>query len=115
MDEFFKDCGRSYGEFAALGFTLQLLISHGIRCFETGPFALEWDRSDEDTRSKMQNLVRLALPRQVLTDEHLDYTVAAIKQLFNDRSKIPGVRIVSGASLNLRHFQCTLEPIPKRG
>jgi tryptophanase len=114
MDEFFKDCGRSYGEFAALGFTLQLLISHGIRCFETGPFALEWDRSDEDTRSKMQNLVRLALPRQVLTDEHLDYTVAAIKQLFNDRSKIPGVRIVSGASLNLRHFQCTLEPIPKR-
>jgi hypothetical protein len=24
------------------------------------------------------------------------------------------VRIVSGASLNLRHFQCTLEPIPKR-
>jgi tryptophanase len=113
MDEFFKDCGRSYGEFAALGFTLQLLISHGIRCFETGPFALEWDRSDEDKRSKMQNLVRLALPRQVLTDEHLDYTVAAIKQLFNDRFKIPGVKIVSGASLNVRHFQCTLEPIPK--
>jgi tryptophanase len=27
MDEFFKDCGRSYGEFAALGFTLQLLFA----------------------------------------------------------------------------------------
>jgi tryptophanase len=114
MDEFFKDCGRSYGEFAALGFTLQLLISHGVRCFEVGPFALEWDRADEDKRSKMKNLVRLALPRQAMTDEHLDYTVAAIKQLFNERSKIPGVRIVSGASLNLRHFQCTLEPIPQR-
>lgn len=114
MDGFFKDCDRPYGEFAGLGFTLQLLISHGIRCFEAGPFALKWDTADEAERSKMGNLVRLALPRQVLTDEHLEYTVAAIKQLFHERSKIPGVRIVSGASLKVRHFQCTLELIPKR-
>ncbi|KAK8007313.1 hypothetical protein PG989_001303 [Apiospora arundinis] len=114
MDAFFQDCGRSYGEFAGLGFTLQLLISHGIRCFEVGPFALGWDSADEEERSKIGNLVRLALPRQVLTDKHLDYTVAAIKQLFNERSNIPGVRIVTGASLNVRHFQCILEPIPKR-
>lgn len=115
MDGFFKDCGRSYGEFAALGFTLQLLISYGVRCFEAGPFAWEWDKADEQEKAKVSNLVRLAIPRKALTDKHLDYVVAAIERLFTERSKIPGVEITHGATLKLRHFQCTLKLVPHCG
>jgi tryptophanase len=38
MDRFFEGCGRSYGEFAGVGFTIELLRLFGIRALEAGPF-----------------------------------------------------------------------------
>ncbi|KAI0012727.1 pyridoxal phosphate-dependent transferase [Xylariaceae sp. FL0662B] len=112
MDEFFKGSERPHGEFAALGFTLKLLSSYGIRAFESGPFAWEWDKIDDKGKAETPNLVRFAIPRNVMGDRHLDFTVAAIKRLYQRRDTIPGVRIIHGQHLSLRHFQSVLEPIP---
>ncbi|RBR22522.1 hypothetical protein FVER53590_14027 [Fusarium verticillioides] len=114
MDAFFQDCTRHYKDFPGVGFTLELLSTYGIRSFELGPFALEWDRSEhQDSRENATpNLVRFAVPRNALTDQHLDYTVSAIKELKERRHTIGGARITHGKNLSLRHFQSALEPIP---
>jgi len=114
MDQFFQGCGRSYGEFAALGFTLELLREYGIRAMEAGPFGWGWDTKEPGSRERnsIPNLVRLAVPRNVIMDSHIEYTVQAISNLYQRRHTIPGARISRGGDLRLRHFQCGLEPVP---
>ncbi|PHH90252.1 hypothetical protein CDD83_4160 [Cordyceps sp. RAO-2017] len=101
MDRFFEGCGRSYAEFAALGFTLELLREYGIRAMEAGPYGWEWDKPGQTAQHKdsIPNLVRFAVPRNIMTDQHIDYTVQAIAKLFERRDTIPAVRIVRGKEL----------------
>ena len=47
-----------------------------------------------------------------LTKEHLDYVIAAVKALYEDRENIPNMRIVWGHNLPMRHFHAFLEPYP---
>ena len=56
-------------------------------------------------------LVRLAVPRRVYTDGHLDYVVEACVKLLQKRETIRGLRIVSRAPV-LPHFTARLEPLP---
>jgi hypothetical protein len=48
----------------------------------------------------------------VYSQEHLDYVIAAVKALYEDRESIPNMRIVSGHNLPMRHFHAFLEPYP---
>jgi tryptophanase len=111
MTEFFHGCERSMGDFAAVGFTLELLKEYGIRAAEAGPFGWQWDKQSPEDQKKIPNLVRFAVPRHVLSDEHIDYTVAAIKQLHNRRHTIPNVKITRGKDMRLRHFSCAMKPV----
>ncbi|WYZ43955.1 hypothetical protein EsH8_VII_000391 [Colletotrichum jinshuiense] len=114
MDGFFAGCGRSYGEFASVGFTLELLKDYGIRACEAGPFGWEWDKKGAiaQDRDSIPNLVRFAVPRYVMSDRHIEYTIAAISQLHKRRHTIPGARITRGKELRMRVFQSGLEPVP---
>ncbi|KAI1385611.1 beta-eliminating lyase [Hypoxylon trugodes] len=112
MDEFFYGCDRKLDGFASVGFTLELIKDYGIRAAEVGPFGWEWDKKSPEERKKIPNLVRFAVPRQVSSDQHIDYTVAAIKELYNRRHTIPNVEISRGKNMRLRHFQCGLKPVP---
>lgn len=112
MDVFFYGCDRKPDDFAVVGFTLELIQDYGIRAFESGTFAWEWDKKSPEERQKIPNLVRFAVPRHVLSSEHIDYTVAAIKALYNRRHTIPNVRIARGKDIRLRHFQCGMKPMP---
>ncbi|KAI1823886.1 pyridoxal phosphate-dependent transferase [Xylaria intraflava] len=112
MDEFFHGCDRRPGDFSAVGFTIELLRVHGIRAFESGPFAWEWDKEPPAVQALIPNLVRFAVPRHVLSDQHINYTVAAIKELHNRRHSIPNVKISRGKDMRLRHFSAGLTPIP---
>jgi tryptophanase len=112
MDDFFYGCGRSPGAFAGLGFCLELIKDFGIRAAEAGPFGWEWDRKSPEEQKLIPNLVRFAVPRHVMSDEHINYTVAAIRQLYDRRHTIPNVRISRGKDMRVRHFSCGLEPIP---
>jgi tryptophanase len=111
MDDFFLGCGRGPGDFASVGFTLELLKDYGIRAAEAGPFGWAWDLKTEMERAKIPNLVRFAVPRHVMSDDHIDYTAAAIQELHNRRHSIPNVAITRGHSMRLRHFSCGLKPV----
>ncbi|KAI8945009.1 beta-eliminating lyase [Xylaria longipes] len=112
MDEFFYGCDRQLDDFPSVGFTLELLKEYGIRAFESGPFAWEWDKKSPEERKKIPNLVRFALPRHVLSDAHINYTVAAIKALYDRRHTLPNVKVTRGQDMVLRHFSCGMKPVP---
>jgi len=55
-------------------------------------------------------LVRLAIPRRVYTQSHIDYVSEVIIEVFNDRSRIKGLEITE-ESPALRHFTAKLKPV----
>jgi tryptophanase len=111
LAKFFEGTDMKIDDFGGVGFTIELLKHYGIRACELGPFAFEWDTKTPEQRKGILNLVRFAIPRNVYNTSHIDYAVAAITELYNNRDKIPKVEVSRGASLRLRHFQSGLQPI----
>jgi tryptophanase len=111
MDRFFEGTDMKIDDFGGVGFTIELLKHYGIRACELGPFAFEWDQRTEEQRKGILNLVRFAIPRNAYGKEHIDYTVAAVSELYRNRDRIPRVEVARGKELRLRHFQSGLKPI----
>jgi len=61
----------------------------------------------EVTYPKLE-LVRLAIPRRVYTTMHMNYVAESIIEIFKNREKLKGLRIVKEAPF-LRHFTAVLE------
>jgi tryptophanase len=56
------------------------------------------------------DLVRLAIPRRVYTQSHIDYVVEVILEVWKRREEIRGLRLTYEAPF-LRHFTARLEPV----
>ena len=91
---------------------LELLYATGIRVSELGDYSMEYDLKTPEQQAELANVVRFAIDRSRLTQEHLDYVIAAVKALYEDRESIPNMRIVWGHNLPMRHFHAFLEPYP---
>ena len=82
----------------------------GIRSVEIG--SLMFGKYDD--RKKLipapLELVRLAIPRRVYTQSHIDYVAEVIIEVFNDRNNIKGLQIIEEAP-TLRHFTAKLKPV----
>lgn len=85
-----------------------LYIEGGIRGVEIG--SLMFGKYDENKKliPAQLELVRLAIPRRVYTQSHIDYVAEVIIEVFEKRSEIKGLRIVEEAPM-LRHFTAKLE------
>jgi len=83
----------------------------GIRTVEIGSvmFGKINEESGEETPADME-LVRLAIPRRVYTQSHIDYVIEACKRVWDKREQIKGVRIIKQAQF-LRHFTTRFEPL----
>jgi tryptophanase len=88
----------------------QLYVEAGIRGVEIGTvmFGL---RPDGTERAGAMDLVRLAIPRRVYTQSHVDYVAEAVIAAAASRASLRGYRIVT-APKTLRHFTATFEPLP---
>ena len=111
MDAFF-DGKRSHESFAGEGFSLELIRRYGIRVSELGDYSMEYDLKTPEQQAEVCNVVRFAVNRSQLSREHLDYVIAAVKALYEDRESIPNMRITWGRGLPMRHFHAFLEPYP---
>jgi len=87
----------------------QLYVEAGIRGVEIGTvmFGL---RPDGTERPGLMDLVRLAIPRRVYTQSHIDYVAEAVIAVAASRAGLRGYRIVS-APRTLRHFTAAFEPL----
>jgi tyrosine phenol-lyase len=82
----------------------ELYLTGGIRSCEIGSVML--GRRDPATGAEepaAMELVRLALPRRVYTQSHVDYVVEVVADVFARRDQLHGVRIVEQPPM-LRHF-----------
>ena len=111
MDAFF-DGKRGHESFAGQGFSIELIRRYGIRTSELGDYSMEYDLKTPEQQAEVANVVRFAINRSQLSQEHLDYVIAAVKALYEDRETIPNIRIVWGHHLPMRHFHAFLEPYP---
>lgn len=113
MDTFF-DGKRGHETFAGEGFALELIRRYGIRVAELGDYSMEYDLKTPEQKEEVCNVVRFAINRSQFSKEHLDYVIAAVKALYEDRENIPNMRIVWGHNLPMRHFHAFLEPYPNK-
>ena len=97
--------------FPAQALACELYLEAGIRGVEIG--SLMFGTNDPQTgrpRPVAMELVRLAIPRRVYTQSHVDYVVEAIQEVFRHRDRIQGLEITSEAPF-LRHFTAHLRPV----
>jgi tyrosine phenol-lyase len=90
---------------------VELYREAGIRAVEIGTvmFGRRNAVTGEETPGPME-LVRLAIPRRVYTQSHVDYVVEAILQLWARREGVRGYRFLEQAPM-LRHFTARFEEI----
>jgi tryptophanase len=89
----------------------ELYLEAGIRAVEIG--TLMFGRRDPETGVETpgpMELVRLAVPRRVYTQSHVDYVVEAIVAVWQRRESLRGLRIGEQAPW-LRHFTAKLAPL----
>ncbi|MFA7272496.1 MAG: tryptophanase [Crocinitomicaceae bacterium] len=87
-----------------------LYVEGGIRSVEIGSFM--FGKYDENGAliPGQHELVRLAIPRRVYTQSHIDYVAEVIIDVFNNRENSKGLRITEESEL-LRHFTAKLATI----
>jgi tyrosine phenol-lyase len=89
----------------------ELYVQGGIRAVEVG--TVMFGRRDPETgveEPASMELVRLALPRRVYTQSHVDYMVEAILAFADRRDEVGGFRF-SHQEPVLRHFTARFEPL----
>jgi len=87
--------------FPAVALANELYLQGGIRSVEIGTLMFG--------KSTKMDLVRLAIPRRVYTQSHIDYVVEVILEVWKARDKIQGMKLTYEAPF-LRHFTARLEP-----
>lgn len=98
-------------EFPAQTLTVELYLEAGIRGCEIGYLLADRDPITRENRFGGLDLLRLAIPRRVYTNNHMDVIAAALKNVFDRRESIKhGVKIVKEAPL-MRHFTVELERV----
>jgi tryptophanase len=96
-------------EFPAQTLAVELFIEGGVRGTEIGALMADRDPVTRENRFNGRDLVRLALPRRVYSDNHMDYVAAVAKNVFERRESVKrGFRIIKEAPI-LRHFTVELE------
>ncbi len=111
----FLDAKRIYSHlpqdvFPAQALAAELYLDSGIRSMERGIVSAGRDPETGKHRYPSLELTRLAIPRRVYTQAHMDVTAEAIKAVYDARDQAKGLRMVYEPKY-LRFFQARFEPI----
>ncbi|MCF8243201.1 MAG: tryptophanase [Melioribacteraceae bacterium] len=83
----------------------------GIRAVEIGSVMFgKYDKVTGKLIPPPMELVRLAIPRRVYTQSHIDYVAEVVIEVFENRDKLKGYKIAYEAPM-LRHFTAKFEPV----
>ena len=97
-------------EYPGQALCAQLFLEGGVRGVEIGSVMFGKYAEDGSLIPAPLELVRLAIPRRVYTQSHIDYVAEVIIKVFKRREKIKGLKIVYETPL-LRHFTARFESV----
>jgi len=83
--------------------SVELYLEAGIRTAEIGTVMFGLDPQTGEEQPARLDLLRLAIPRRVYTQSHMDYVLEAIQGVWERRAAIRGMKIVEAPRF-LRHF-----------
>lgn len=102
-----------YYEFPGQVLTVELYKEAGIRACDIGSYMMG---NEPDTGKQIESInefTRLAIPRRVYTQSHMDVIVEATKAIWDRRAEIKHGYKITWEPPILRHFQAHLEPVSK--
>lgn len=98
-------------EYTAQLLAVELYIEAGVRGVEIGTLLADRDPVTRENRYPKLEMVRLAIPRRVYSNNHMDYIAVALKNVFDRRNELKnGFKIMWEAPI-MRHFTVELERI----
>jgi len=97
-------------QYPAQVLTAQLYLESGVRGMERGNVSAGRDPKTGDHRYPALELTRLAIPRRVYTQAHMDVVAEAVKIVYDAREQTRGLKMVYEPK-DLRFFQSRFEPI----
>lgn len=89
-------------QFPGVALAAELYLEGGVRSVEIGSLMFG--------AAARMDLVRLAIPRRVYTQSHIDYVVEVILEVWAHRERMRGMKLTYQAPF-LRHFTAHLEPV----
>ncbi|MCW5549382.1 MAG: tryptophanase [Opitutaceae bacterium] len=97
------------GEFPAWKLSCALYLEGGVRGVEIGSVMFGRQPDGSEKPSAME-LVRLAFPRRVYTQSHVDYLAEVIRHVHARRDRLRGLRMIHAPAV-LRHFTARFAPV----
>jgi tyrosine phenol-lyase len=101
-------------EYPAQALAAALYVDSGIRAMERGTVSSGRDPLTGDDRVPSLELVRLAIPRRVYTQAHMDVTAESVIAVWEKRDRVNGLRFNFEPKF-LRFFQARFEPTGAAG
>ncbi len=88
----------------------ELYLKGGIRTVEIGSVMFgKYDKTGKLIPAPME-LVRLAIPRRVYTQSHIEYVIETFEEILKTKSSVYGYKIIEEAAF-LRHFTAKFEQL----
>lgn len=111
----FIDAGRllphlKWNQYPGHALATQLYLEAGIRSCDIGSYLMDRDSVTHEEQQAPFEFTRLAVPRRVYTQSHMDLIAEALADIAHAPEKVPGFRITWEPPV-LRHFTSRLEPI----
>jgi tryptophanase len=89
---------------------VELYVEAGVRSVEIGSVMFGLDPHTGEEHPARLELLRLAIPRRVYTQGHMDYVIEALSLVWERRKEVRGMRIVEAPQF-LRHFTAKFERV----
>lgn len=96
-------------QFIAQTLGIELYIESGVRGVEIGALLADRDPDTRENRYPALELLRLAIPRRVYTNNHMDYIAAAVKNLYDRRETITKGYVITRELPIMRHFTIEMD------
>jgi tryptophanase len=97
-------------EYPGIALANALYLEGGVRACEIGT-VMSGLRADGTEEAAAMDLVRLAIPRRLYTQSHIDYVAEVVIEVARQASTLAGYRIAHAPRV-LRHFTARFEPVP---
>jgi tryptophanase len=97
-------------QFPGQALAVELYKLGGIRACEIGSVMFGKTAADGSLIPASMELVRMAVPRRVYTQSHIDYVIEVFAELRKDKEAVKGYKIVQEPPF-LRHFTAHFEPV----
>lgn len=95
-------------QFPAQAINCALYLDGGVRASEIGSLMFGKTLADGSFAGAAMELVRLAIPRRVYTQSHIDYVIEVVQHVYARRAALRGLRLTYAAPM-LRHFTARME------